>query len=61
MVRSEMGGTARGVGRSGAQHAMAVNETIAAFVPGGGSASGAAGGVGTVRSSSRARAASSLF
>ncbi|MBP0454053.1 replication-relaxation family protein [Kitasatospora sp. RG8] len=49
MVRSEMGGTARGAGRSGAQHAMAVNETIAAFVLGG-SASGAAGGVGTVRS-----------
>ncbi|MER7584348.1 replication-relaxation family protein [Kitasatospora sp. NPDC097691] len=38
---------ARGAGRSGAQHAMAVNETIAAFVLGG-SASGAAGGVGTV-------------
>nr|WP_280686306.1 replication-relaxation family protein [Kitasatospora sp. MAA19] len=49
MVRSEMGGTARGAGRSGAQHAMAVNETIAAFVLGG-SAPGAAGGVGTVRS-----------
>lgn len=26
--RSEMGGAARGAGRSGAQHAMAVNETI---------------------------------
>lgn len=49
MVRSEMGSTARGAGRSGAQHAMAVNETIAAFVLGG-SAPGAAGGVGTVRS-----------
>lgn len=49
MVRSEMGGTARGAGRSGAQHAMAVNETIAAFVLGG-SAPGAVGGVGTVRS-----------
>ncbi|MET8630562.1 replication-relaxation family protein [Kitasatospora sp. NPDC004669] len=49
MVRSEMGGTARGAGRSGAQHAMAVNETVLAFVLGGG-ASGAAGGVGTVRS-----------
>ncbi|MFF2149225.1 replication-relaxation family protein [Kitasatospora sp. NPDC058190] len=49
MVRSEMGGTARGASRSGAQHAMAVNETIAAFVLGG-SAPGAAGGVGTVRS-----------
>ncbi|MER6365770.1 hypothetical protein [Kitasatospora sp. NPDC001527] len=44
-----MGSTARGAGRSGAQHAMAVNETIAAFVLGG-SAPGAAGGVGTVRS-----------
>ncbi|MFF7993384.1 hypothetical protein ACFZDG_26760 [Kitasatospora xanthocidica] len=49
MVRWEMGGTARGAGRSGAQHAMAVNETIAAFVLGG-TAPGAAGGVGTVRS-----------
>uniref|UniRef100_UPI0004C991AA replication-relaxation family protein n=1 Tax=Kitasatospora aureofaciens TaxID=1894 RepID=UPI0004C991AA len=49
MVRSEMGGTARGAGRSGAQHAMAVNETVLAFVLGG-SAPGAAGGVGTVRS-----------
>ncbi|MFE5584129.1 replication-relaxation family protein [Kitasatospora sp. NPDC056531] len=47
MVRSEMGGTARGAGRSGAQHAMAVNETIAAFVLGG-TAPGAAGGVGSV-------------
>ncbi|WP_030558207.1 hypothetical protein [Kitasatospora aureofaciens] len=41
MVRSEMGGTARGAGRSGAQHAMAVNETVLAFVLGG-SAPGAA-------------------
>ncbi len=49
LPRPEMGGTARGAGRSGAQHAMAVNETIAAFVLGG-SAPGAAGGVGTVRS-----------
>ncbi|MFI9366706.1 hypothetical protein ACIG5E_37525 [Kitasatospora sp. NPDC053057] len=49
MVRSEMGGTARGAGRSGTQHAMAVNETVLAFVRGG-SASGAAGGVGAVRS-----------
>ncbi|GAA1993395.1 hypothetical protein GCM10009738_87950 [Kitasatospora viridis] len=49
MVRSDMGGTARGAGRSGAQHTMADNETIAAFVLGG-SAPGAAGGVGTVRS-----------
>ncbi|MEU6973852.1 replication-relaxation family protein [Kitasatospora aureofaciens] len=49
MVRSEMGGTARGAGRSGAQHAMAVNETVLAFVLGG-TAFGAAGGVGTVRS-----------
>ncbi|MGA5823927.1 replication-relaxation family protein [Kitasatospora sp. NPDC094028] len=47
MVRSEMGGTARGAGRSGAQHAMAVNETVLAFVLGG-TAPGAAGGVGTV-------------
>ncbi|MFJ9777879.1 replication-relaxation family protein [Kitasatospora sp. NPDC101157] len=47
MVRSEMGGTARGAGRSGAQHAMAVNETVLAFVRGG-TAPGAAGGVGTV-------------
>ncbi|MFJ3221596.1 replication-relaxation family protein [Kitasatospora sp. NPDC086801] len=47
LPRSDMGSTARGAGRSGAQHAMAVNETIAAFVLGG-SASGAAGGVGTV-------------
>ncbi|MEU9047320.1 MULTISPECIES: hypothetical protein [unclassified Kitasatospora] len=29
--RAEMGSTARGAGRTGAQHAMAVNETIAAF------------------------------
>ncbi|MFH8385830.1 hypothetical protein ACH4E7_33725 [Kitasatospora sp. NPDC018058] len=36
MVRSEMGGTARGAGCSGAQHAMAVNETLLAFVLGGG-------------------------
>ncbi|WP_308199730.1 replication-relaxation family protein [Kitasatospora paracochleata] len=43
------GSTARGAGRSGARHAMAVNETVAAFVLGG-SAPGAAGGVGTVRS-----------
>ncbi|MFE5586403.1 replication-relaxation family protein [Kitasatospora sp. NPDC056531] len=43
------GSTARGAGRSGAQHAMAVNETVLAFVLGG-SAPGAAGGVGTVRS-----------
>ncbi|MGW3046037.1 hypothetical protein ACWC9T_39945 [Kitasatospora sp. NPDC001159] len=35
--------------RSGAQHAMAVNETVLAFVLGG-TAPGAAGGVGTVRS-----------
>ncbi|MFE5586938.1 replication-relaxation family protein [Kitasatospora sp. NPDC056531] len=49
MVRSEMGSTARGAGRSGAQHAMAVNETVLAFVLGG-RAPGAAGGVGTVRS-----------
>ncbi|MGW2376575.1 replication-relaxation family protein [Kitasatospora sp. NPDC001683] len=47
MVRSEMGGTARGAGRSGARHAMAVNETIGAFVLGG-TAPDAPGGVGTV-------------
>ncbi|MFI8085888.1 replication-relaxation family protein [Kitasatospora sp. NPDC086009] len=45
--RSEMGSTARGAGRSGAQHAMAVNETIAAFVLGG-TAPDAAGGVGAL-------------
>ncbi|MET8629645.1 replication-relaxation family protein [Kitasatospora sp. NPDC004669] len=49
MVRWEMGGTAWGAGRSGAQHAMAVNETVLAFVLDG-TAPGAAGGVGTVRS-----------
>ncbi|MET8630721.1 replication-relaxation family protein [Kitasatospora sp. NPDC004669] len=49
MVRPEMGGTARGAGRSGAQHAMAVNETVLAFVLGG-TALGAAGGLGTMRS-----------
>ncbi|MGW6914706.1 replication-relaxation family protein [Kitasatospora sp. NPDC054939] len=47
LPRSEMGSTARGTGRSGAQHAMAVNETIAAFVLGG-TAPGAPGGVGTL-------------
>ncbi|MFF2148637.1 replication-relaxation family protein [Kitasatospora sp. NPDC058190] len=47
LPRSDMGGTARGAGRSGAQHAMAVNETVLAFVLGG-TASGAAGGAGTV-------------
>ncbi|MFF2148789.1 replication-relaxation family protein [Kitasatospora sp. NPDC058190] len=31
LPRSDMGSTARGAGRSGAQHAMAVNETIAAL------------------------------
>ncbi|MGW2402471.1 replication-relaxation family protein [Kitasatospora sp. NPDC001664] len=45
LFRSEMGSTARGAGRTGAQHAMAVNETIAAFVLGG-TAPGAPGGVG---------------
>ncbi|MFB7668950.1 replication-relaxation family protein [Kitasatospora sp. NPDC056138] len=49
LPRSEMGGTARGAGRSGAPHAMAVNETIVAFVRGGATPA-AAGGVGTVRS-----------
>ncbi|WP_195911421.1 replication-relaxation family protein [Streptomyces kaniharaensis] len=47
LPRSDMGGTARGAGRSGAQHAMAVNETIAAFVLGG-TAPDTPGGVGTV-------------
>ncbi|MET8631120.1 replication-relaxation family protein [Kitasatospora sp. NPDC004669] len=47
LPRSDMGGTARGAGRSGAQHAMAVNETIAAFVLGG-TAPDAPGGVGAV-------------
>jgi len=47
LPRSDMGSTARGAGRSGAQHAMAVNETIAAFILGG-TADGAPGGVGTV-------------
>ncbi|MET8704333.1 replication-relaxation family protein [Kitasatospora sp. NPDC004723] len=47
LPRADMGGTARGAGRSGAQHAMAVNETVLAFVRGG-TAPGAAGGVGTV-------------
>ncbi|MFD9598405.1 replication-relaxation family protein [Kitasatospora sp. NPDC059973] len=45
LFRSEMGSTARGAGRTGAQHAMAVNETIAAFVLGG-TAEDAPGGVG---------------
>ncbi|MFJ3794242.1 replication-relaxation family protein [Kitasatospora sp. NPDC090091] len=49
LPRSDMGSTARGAGRSGAQHAMAVNETVLAFVRGG-TVPGAAGGVGTVRS-----------
>ncbi|MFD7735760.1 replication-relaxation family protein [Kitasatospora phosalacinea] len=47
LPRSEMGSTARGAGRSGAQHAMAVNETVLAFVRGG-TGPGAAGGVGEV-------------
>ncbi len=47
LFRSEMGSTARGAGRTGAQHAMAVNETIAAFVLGG-TAEGAPGGVGAL-------------
>ncbi|MEU4588596.1 replication-relaxation family protein [Kitasatospora aureofaciens] len=45
LPRADMGSTARGAGRSGAQHA--VNETITAFVLGG-TAPEAAGGVGTV-------------
>ncbi|MFE7529365.1 replication-relaxation family protein [Kitasatospora sp. NPDC057542] len=47
LPRADMGSTARGAGRSGAQHAMAVNETVLAFVRGG-TAPEAAGGVGTV-------------
>lgn len=47
LFRSEMGSTARGAGRTGAQHAMAVNETIAAFVLGG-TDKDAPGGVGTL-------------
>ncbi|WP_441248306.1 replication-relaxation family protein [Kitasatospora sp. McL0602] len=47
LPRSEMGGTARGAGRSGARHAMAVNETVLAFVLGG-TAPDAPGGVGAV-------------
>ncbi|MFJ6385919.1 replication-relaxation family protein [Kitasatospora sp. NPDC092039] len=47
LPRADMGSTARGAGRSGAQHVMAVNETVLAFVRGG-TAPGAAGGVGTV-------------
>ncbi len=47
LFRSEMGSTARGAGRTGAQHAMAVNETVLAFVLGG-TAEGAPGGVGTL-------------
>ncbi|WP_354645237.1 replication-relaxation family protein [Kitasatospora camelliae] len=47
LPRSDMGGAARGAGRSGAQHAMAVNETVLAFVRGG-TVPGAPGGVGTV-------------
>ncbi|MFC8454145.1 replication-relaxation family protein [Kitasatospora sp. NPDC057223] len=44
-----MGSTARGAGESGAPHAMAVNETVLAFVRGG-TEPGAAGGIGTVTS-----------
>ncbi|MFI1524416.1 replication-relaxation family protein [Kitasatospora cineracea] len=47
LPRSDMGSTAQGAERSGAQHAMAVNETVLAFVRGG-TAPGAAGGVGEV-------------
>ncbi|MER7850314.1 hypothetical protein ABTZ03_41015 [Kitasatospora sp. NPDC096077] len=42
-----MDSTARGAGRSGAQHVMDVNETVLAFVLGG-TAPGAVGGVGAV-------------
>ncbi len=35
LPRADMGSTARGAGRSGARHAMAVNETVLAFVRGG--------------------------
>ncbi|MGW2402768.1 replication-relaxation family protein [Kitasatospora sp. NPDC001664] len=47
LFRSEMGSTARGAGRTGAQHAMAVNETVLSFVLGG-TAPDAPGGVGTL-------------
>lgn len=43
MVRSEIGGTTRGAARSGAQHTMAVNESVLAFALGG-SVPGVAGG-----------------
>ncbi|MFD7645715.1 replication-relaxation family protein [Kitasatospora sp. NPDC059795] len=49
LARSDMGGTARGAGRTGAPHAMAVNETILAFVRGG-TTDGATGGIGMVTS-----------
>ncbi|KJY23834.1 hypothetical protein VR45_41785, partial [Streptomyces sp. NRRL S-495] len=45
-ARSEMGGA----GRTGAPHAMAVNETVLAFVRGGSTADGAPGGIGMVTS-----------
>jgi hypothetical protein len=45
----EVGNIARGAGRSGAPHAMAVNETILAFVTGG-TGEGAGPGMGTVLS-----------
>ncbi|ROR35885.1 replication-relaxation family protein [Kitasatospora cineracea] len=47
LPRSEMGGTTRGAGSSGAQHAMAVNESVLAFILGG-TAPGATGGVGGI-------------
>ncbi|MFH8385522.1 hypothetical protein ACH4E7_32075 [Kitasatospora sp. NPDC018058] len=47
MVRSEMGGTARGAGRTGAPHVTAITETVLAFVLGG-TVPGAVGGVGTL-------------
>ncbi|MEU9134127.1 replication-relaxation family protein [Kitasatospora sp. NPDC048540] len=48
LVRGEAGGATRGAGRTGASHTMAVNETIVAFVRGGGA--DGAGGVGRVTS-----------
>ncbi|MFJ9846127.1 hypothetical protein ACIRYZ_37955 [Kitasatospora sp. NPDC101155] len=47
LPRSDMGSTAQGAGCFGAQHTMAVNETVLAFVLGG-AAPDALGGVGTV-------------
>ncbi|MFD5084993.1 replication-relaxation family protein [Kitasatospora sp. NPDC058406] len=45
--RGDLGGTARGAGRTGAPHSMMVNETVAAALTGG-TAPGAAPGTGTI-------------